>query len=81
MEQQILRLMLATYLVAAFIASIKYLRYRGCSTLEFTLWATLAFSLPILGPFFVIAARPGPKKRTQRIARNNPASTPPERIK
>lgn len=63
MEYQILRIMLAVYMLGTFVLTLFYLHYRRCSALEYALWGTLAFVLPVLGPFFVIAARPGPKKR------------------
>ena len=68
MEYQILRTLLIVYELGVFILAITYLRYRRCTLLEYALWGTLAFVLPILGPFFVIAARPGPKKRIKRPA-------------
>lgn len=66
MAYLILRTLIAIYALAAFILAIFYLRYRRCSPLEFALWGGLAFLLPVFGPFFVIAARPGPKKRLRR---------------
>ena len=71
MEYQILREILILYVLCAFILTISYLRYRRCSALEFAIWGTLAFILPVLGPFFVIAARPGPKKRAKRTGLGN----------
>ena len=62
----ILRSLFAIYVLAAFMIAIFYLRYRRCSPVEFALWGGLAFFLPVFGPFFVIAARPGPKKRARR---------------
>ena len=66
MEYIIFRAVLAVYGVAAFALAISYLRYRRCTPLEYIFWGVLAFLFPILGPFFVIAARPGPKKRFRR---------------
>jgi len=66
MEYQILRTVLIVYELGVFILAITYLRYRHCTILEYALWGTLAFVIPVLGPFFVIAARPGPKKRIKR---------------
>ena len=62
----ILRTLLIVYVLAAFGLAIFYLRYRRCSPVEFALWGGLAFFVPVFGPFFVIAARPGPKKRARR---------------
>ncbi|MCX6079500.1 MAG: hypothetical protein NTW32_08215 [Chloroflexi bacterium] len=78
MEHLLLRALFTLYLVGSFSLSIVYLQYRRCSSLEFTLWATLAFILPVLGPFFVIAARPGPKKRIKRPGLNNQVITAPK---
>ena len=66
MEYLTLRTLLVVYMVGAFVLTISYLRYRHCSAIEYALWGTLALILPVLGPFFVIAARPGPKKRAKR---------------
>jgi 4-amino-4-deoxy-L-arabinose transferase-like glycosyltransferase len=66
MAYLILRSLFVIYLLAAFVLTIFYLRYRRCSPLEIALWGGLAFFLPVFGPFFVIAARPGPKKRARR---------------
>jgi 4-amino-4-deoxy-L-arabinose transferase-like glycosyltransferase len=63
MEATFLRYLLATYLAAAFVAAIFYLRHRRVTLLEFLVWGAVALALPVLGPFFVIAARPGPRKR------------------
>jgi hypothetical protein len=66
MAYLILRTMIVIYGLAAFVLAIFYLRYRRCSWFEFVLWGGLAFFVPVFGPFFVIAARPGPKKRSRR---------------
>jgi hypothetical protein len=49
-------------LVAAF-----YLRRRSLSTLEYILWGLLVVMLPALGPYIVIAARPGQMRGKQDI--------------
>ena len=67
----ILRSLFAIYVLVTFILAIFYLRYRRCSPVEFALWGGLAFFLPVFGPFFVIAARPGPKKRARRSRKGN----------
>jgi hypothetical protein len=66
MAALILLFLFGFYALAAFVMAISYLRYRRCSPLEFALWGGLALFLPVFGPFFVIAARPGPKKRARR---------------
>jgi len=56
---EVIRLMLlADFLVMLFLA-VFYLRQRKLSWLEFSLWGLLALVVPVLGPFLVIAARPG----------------------
>lgn len=62
-----LRFLLVTYFAVAFVAAIFYLRYRRAILLEYLLWGTVALVLPVLGPFLVIAARPGPRKRFRRL--------------
>lgn len=71
MAELVLRSILALYAVSALVLAIFYLRYRGCTKLEYVFWGSLAFFVPVLGPFFVIAARPGPKKRLRRSRRAN----------
>ena len=71
MGHQILSILLVAYLLASFVLAISYLLYRRCTFLEIVLWGALALCLPILGPFFVIAARPGPRKRNLRATLTN----------
>jgi hypothetical protein len=66
MDAFILRFLLATYSSIAFVVSLFYLRYRRVSAGEYAFWGIVAGILPVLGPFFVIAARPGPRKRPRR---------------
>ena len=63
MGHQILSILLVAYMLASFALALSYLIYRRCTVLEIALWGMLALCLPVLGPFFVIAARPGPHKR------------------
>jgi hypothetical protein len=63
MDIFILRFMLAAYGTVAFIISVFYLGYRRVTFGEYVFWGIVAFLLPVVGPFFVIAARPGPRKR------------------
>ena len=64
----ILSILLSAYLLASFGLAISYLLYRRCTALEIVLWGSLALCLPVLGPFFVIAAQPGPRKRCLRTS-------------
>jgi len=50
--------LLADILVMAFLA-VFYLRQRKLSGLAFFVWGLVALVVPVLGPFLVIAARPG----------------------
>lgn len=70
MERNILLGLLAAYAAGAFILTVFYMRYRRLSTGEYIFWGTLAFIIPVLGPFFVIAARPGPRRRSRRLRRS-----------
>jgi len=72
MEAFILRILLATYGLIALAISLFYLRYRRVTWGEYTFWAIVAVVLPVLGPFFVIAARPGPRKRLRRLQNKHP---------
>ena len=78
MEILILRALLAVYVAGAFVLTLFYLHYRRCSLLEYALWGTLALVVPVFGPFFVIAARPGPKKRLRRYRPDNRLLSPPK---
>lgn len=78
MAYQFLRVVLLLYIAGAFTLSIFYLRYRRCSALEYAFWGFLAFTLPVIGPFFVIAARPGPRKRPKRAGPAKQASIHPK---
>lgn len=66
MIQTILLLLLTFYMVAGFALALSYLRHRSLKRAEFALWGMLALLVPVFGPFFVIAARPGPRKRPSR---------------
>jgi len=66
MAYQIMRVILVLYVLGSFVLTLFYLRYRRCTPLEFALWGMLALIVPVLGPFFVIAARPGPRKHNRR---------------
>ena len=66
MEASFLRFLLAAYFAAAFAVALFYLRHRRVTLIEYIFWGTLALTVPVLGPFFVIAARPGPRKHVRR---------------
>jgi hypothetical protein len=66
MIQNILLVLLAIYMLVGFVLALFYMRHRGLTRAEFAFWGMLALFLPVIGPFFVIAARPGPRKRSRR---------------
>lgn len=68
MEAPFLRFLLALYFASAFIIALAYLRYRRAKLLDYLLWGTVALAVPVLGPFLVIAARPGPRKHPRKLA-------------
>lgn len=67
MIQIIMLALLAIYAVSAFVLALFYMRYRRLTRAEFAFWGMLALLVPVFGPFFVIAARPGPRKRPLRF--------------
>jgi hypothetical protein len=71
MEATFLRFLLAFYALVTFGVTLFYLRYRRLKPGEFVFWGLLAFALPVFGPFFVIAARPGPRKRLRRLRKGS----------
>lgn len=68
MIQTILLALLTIYAISAFVLALYYMRYRRLTRAEFAFWGMLALFLPVFGPFFVIAARPGPRKRPRGLA-------------
>ena len=57
--------LLADILVMAFLA-VFYLRQRKLSWLALFTWGLVALVVPVLGPFLVIAARPGRWNKGQK---------------
>ncbi|NPV78234.1 MAG: hypothetical protein HPY59_17900 [Anaerolineae bacterium] len=55
----VLKALLALTSAVMFLLAVLYLRRRKLSRLEYCAFGLLAFFLPILGPFLVIALRPG----------------------
>jgi hypothetical protein len=54
----LLTLLLAS-ICGMLVLAVLYLNQRKLSTLSFVLWGLLALSIPLLGPYLVIALRPG----------------------
>ncbi len=61
----ILRVLLFACLFIQLILAALFLRGRKMSTFSYLLWGVLAIVLPLLGPYLVIASRPG-KARKRR---------------
>ena len=55
----ILLLLLFASLGGMLLLAVLYLNQRKLTTLSFVLWGLLAISIPLLGPYLVIALRPG----------------------
>jgi hypothetical protein len=66
MVPDILRYMLAAYLILAWILALIYLGRRPINRIEYALWGIVALILPVFGPFLVIAAQPGRRVRDRR---------------
>ena len=65
----LMRALVLLDIVAMALFAIFYLRRRPLSWLAFLGWGLLAVLVPILGPFVVIAARPGCSRRRTRLPR------------
>ena len=65
----IMRALLIIDIVGSALLAIFYLRRRPISSLAFLGWGLLAVLLPVIGPFLVIAARPGSARRSSRSPR------------
>jgi hypothetical protein len=63
MNAEILRWILAGFVVVMFALAISYLMRRRLTPLESLLWGSFALLVPVLGPFLVIVARPGQRGR------------------
>lgn len=55
----VVRTLLIVDIVGMALLSLFYLRQRQMSRLAFFCWGLLALLIPVLGPFMVIASRPG----------------------
>jgi hypothetical protein len=63
------RAVLLLVIVAMAFLAIAYLRQRPLSSLAFLAWGLLAVLVPVIGPFVVIASRPGSSRRRSRLPR------------
>lgn len=58
-DPELLKVLLVLFSAAMFVLAVLYLRRRRLTWLEYGAFGLLALLLPILGPFLVIALRPG----------------------
>jgi len=58
-----LRILLAAFALIMAVVALLYLRKRDLSLAGYAVWGALAICLPVLGPFLVIAIRPGRSAR------------------
>jgi hypothetical protein len=58
-KADVIRAMLVVDMVALALLALVYLRQRRMSMFAYLCWGFLAVLVPVLGPFFVIANRPG----------------------
>jgi hypothetical protein len=56
---EIIRLVLLADILMMLFLAMFYLRQRRLSWVAFIMWILLALVVPVLGPFLVIAVRPG----------------------
>jgi hypothetical protein len=66
MTTQTLRTLLVIFFVGIFLLSVSYLRRRKMPCWAYAFWGAFALLLPAFGPFFVIALRPGERRRPIR---------------
>ncbi len=65
----VMRALLLLNIVGSALLAIFYLRRRPISSLAFLGWGLLAVLVPVIGPFLVIAARPGAPRSSSRSSR------------
>lgn len=66
MTASVIKLSLEIFLAAMATLALLFLRTRRLSFTAYALWGLLAIMVPALGPFLVIAARPGRRGPTPR---------------
>jgi hypothetical protein len=66
MNAATLRLLLTVTLVAMYLLAMLFLRRRGLGLGAYLAWGLLALSVPALGPFLVIIAKPGSSRSNHR---------------
>ena len=69
MTAEILRYLLAGFIIVMFGLAILYLSQRSLTRMQIAAWGLLALLIPVLGPFLVILARPGAPRPRAEIVR------------
>lgn len=59
MNAEILRALMAGFIVAMFALAMLYLSRRQLTWMQIAAWGLIALLVPVLGPFLVIVLRPG----------------------
>lgn len=59
MTAGIIRVLLVVDIIAMAILALVFLRQRRMNWLAYLGWGLIAVAVPVLGPFFIIAKRPG----------------------
>jgi len=66
----VLRVLLVLDIFGMALLAALYLRQRQLSFIDYLGWGLLAVLIPLVGPFLVIASRPGERRRkVRRLAR------------
>jgi hypothetical protein len=63
MTAEHLKILIQIYAIFSVGLAVFYLSKRRLSLSEWFLWGMVTLTIPILGPFVAISARPGPRKR------------------
>ena len=63
----VLRMLLYVDLFGMLLLAILFLRQRQMTRLGYICWGIFALVIPVVGPFFVIAYRPGFPQRQDQI--------------
>jgi hypothetical protein len=60
-----MRLLIVVCAVGMLLIAALYLRRRQLTTTQYLVWGLLALLVPVLGPFLVIALRPGKVRKVE----------------
>lgn len=73
MTAEQLRILLVLFLAAMYLLAMLYLRRRRLPPGAYVLWGLMALSIPALGPFLVILARPGESRARPEVRKRTVA--------